>query len=222
MIFASIELDGILTLVGALFVGINWLRKLMGPSSEKPTSQELDRSFREALGLPPDQPAPPPVRPRPGPGGTDPLPRIEPRGLVVSSDPWGYGRKPRRRPEARAADPSPGSSHAPKLSLPPPLKVPTPHPADSSKERRTAVEQIVLPELEVPELAELSTAASQVTAIPYEKTMRSSVDAYEIGPRESQRAGHALRDWLRDPSSLRSAILIQEVLGPPRSLQRPE
>jgi hypothetical protein len=218
MILASIELEGILTLVGALFVGINWLRKLMGPSSEKPTSQDLDRSFKEALGLPPDQPAPPPVKPRPGLLVNDPLPRIDPRGLVVSSDPWAYGRKPRRR----AGDPSQGSSQAATRSLPPPLKVPAPHNADFSKERHTAVEQIVLPELEVPEVREIATAASRVMAIPDEKTMRSRGDAYEIAPRESQLAGHALRDWFRDPSSLRSAILIQEVLGPPRSLQRSE
>jgi hypothetical protein len=210
------DLKYLLTLVGALFVGLNWLRKFLGSSSEELTPEERARSLREALGLPPDQLPPPPVKQRPHPSAPVSLPRIDPMGPVVRGNPWGTGMNPQRRIKPRAGSRSEETSQAPRR---PASEVSLPGTSPVSAPRHTAVEQIALPELEVPEVRQFTTASSQVTAIPFEKSESQSVDAYAIAPKDANRPGHAVQEWLRDPSRLRSAILIQEVLGPPRSLQ---
>ncbi len=210
------DLESLLTLAGALFVGLNWLRKMTRTSSQEPTPEERARSLREALGLPPDQCPPPPVKQRAHPARPVPLPRIEPQGPVLAGNPWGKSINPRRRIKPQGENQSEGPSQTPRRLG---TEVTLPQTSDVSPLRHTAVEQIALPELEVPEVREFATASSQVMAIPFEKSVHQSADAYAIAPRDSNRPGHAVREWLRDPSGLRSAMLIQEVLGPPRSLQ---
>ena len=210
------DLESLLTLAGALFVGLNWLRKMMGPSSEEPTPEERARSLREALGLPPDQLPPPPVKQRPHPAGPVSLPRIEPVGPILEGGPWGKGMNPRRRLNPQAGNQSQGTARAPKRPTP---EVSLPVTSNVSAPWQTAVEQIALPALEVPEVREFDTASSQVTAIPFEKSVRPSVDAYAIAPGDAKLPAQAMQEWLRDPSRLRSAILMREVLGPPRGLQ---
>ena len=210
------DLESLLTLAGALFVGLNWLRKMMGPSSEAATPEERARSLREALGLPPDQLPPPPVKQRPHPAGPVPLPRIEPKGPILEGSPWGKGLNPRRRMTPQAGKQSQGTSQAPNRPSP---EVSLPVTSEVSAPRQTAVEQIARPALDVPELREFDTASSHVTAIPFEKSMRQSLDAYEIAPGDARLPVRAMQELLREPARLRSAILIREVLGPPRGLQ---
>lgn len=210
------DLKALLTLAGALFLGLNWLRKTMGPSSEAPTPEERARSLREALGLPPDQSPPPPVKQRPHPAGTVYLPRVEPQGPIVEDNPWGRGMNPRRRMPPQAGTRSQGTSGAPKRTSPEVSLLAT---SEVSAPQQTAVEQIALPALEVPEVREFATASSQVMAIPFEKSVPQGVDAYAIAPGDARRPDQAMQEWLRDPSRLRSAILMREVLGSPRGLQ---
>ena len=220
------DIDGnlIFLLIMAIIGVINWLtnkkseetppqntpqRKSASPTSSRPqrpanSEEERMRKFLEALGIPADH-APPPVKPRETPSGPPrPLPKLEPKPPFVAGHPL----------------PLPRSKPRPVAPVPPPL----PAREEVSQDHRPApslpVEQLHIPTLKTPDVPEFVTTASKVSAIPTEKLIAQESDAYSIAPELSSRgASEGIRALLATPASLRNAVLLREVLGPPRGLQ---
>ncbi|MDB6152943.1 MAG: hypothetical protein JWL90_1396 [Chthoniobacteraceae bacterium] len=215
MILASIEGNLLFLVVVAVGGLINWLTKkddkpVEKPKIESPRAQpmrsapgadseaERMRRFMEALGIPNHEAPPPPVKRREPPQMPAPMPRIEPRGTVVS--PWPVPVKRQRTP----VPPAPKKSQAPAY-VPPPVPV----------------EKIAIPELKTPALPAWDTVSSHVSAIPFEASHADMRDAYK-GESAVDQPIERLRDLIKSPADLRAAILLREIIGPPRGLQTEE
>ena len=114
--------------------------------------------------------------------------------------------KPIQRPPARRAK-----------AAPPPLPRARPVSLDEAPAPRLPVEQLHIAELHTPEVPEFHTTSSEISAIPTERAAQPVVDPYAAsqGPVPIDE----LRRLLRSKSEIRSAILLREILGPPRGLQ---
>ena len=83
---------------------------------------------------------------------------------------------------------------------------------------QTMIERVHFAELKTPDVPSFITASSEVSAIPFELA-RSVVGELYIRRRHSAAFPPSCAGWLSTPTALRSAILLREILGPPRSLQ---
>jgi hypothetical protein len=93
---------------------------------------------------------------------------------------------------------------------PAPLREPAPKPYDG------AIERIHFAELKTPEVPEFHTRTSDVSAIPFELADSVAGKLYmKLGTVRQEE----LLALARSPKALRQAILLREILGPPRSLQ---
>jgi hypothetical protein len=91
-----------------------------------------------------------------------------------------------------------------------------PAPALPSPAAQTMIERVHFAELKTPDVPSFQTASSEVSAIPFELA-RSVVGELYKAPDSA--ISTELRRLLSTPTALRSAILLREILGPPRSLQ---
>lgn len=216
-------------IIGGVFLLVKWLISQAeektppdaGPTNRPAgsTEEERARRFREALGLPPDgEPTstrrtegPSPMQERrhepttmrePAPTRVPPPPPAPRRSAPLPVPPIVYER---RRREVRPAPPLPREvRESPSL--------------DSLPEPTTRAEVITAGQLEVPAYHEFETTSSQVQAIPFERRDGPLTKA-EL--REQQGGAAELRAVLRNPSTLRAALLLREILGPPLGLQSP-
>ena len=166
------------------------------PVQRAPRESDADRirKFLEALGQPPSSSPPPPVLPR-----TD----IPPRRLAPVQPPPvipGMWRLPRQRPE------KPDVSKRDSAPL----------------EQPSGLQQILPPIVSAPTTATFEVQA----AFPVEPQQRSiikmAVESNATANQVTVRAADSKREiaaLLGSKSSLRDAILIREILGPPRGLQ---
>jgi hypothetical protein len=155
------------------------------------SEQDRLRRFLEALGVPGGQP-PPPARPAPPPKPVQPAPA--PRPLF---------------------QPAP----------PPPPVIPRPV-YTSPRTIRPAPKPLVVyspePEpMESREAGHLETASAEMQrAAHYKATELPKTTAPATVTRRAQTlADIGLRESLRSPESLRAAILVREILGPPKGLE---
>jgi hypothetical protein len=177
------------------------------------TEEERARRFREALGLPADgSPAPPQGRvPSPGTSG-----RHQPTSMrQPAPPPPPLTRRPTNLPVPPIVA-NPPRKRSPQPMTPPPL-----HREEVSLDSLPAptgrAEDIQAGTLKVPEYHEFHTTSSEVQAIPYEKRIA-------LEQAKAERRGNTvdeLRALLRHRSTLRSAILLREILGPAPGLQTP-
>jgi hypothetical protein len=179
-------------------------RESMRGQPARDSEEERTRKFLEALGLPPQDAtrqttAPTSLRPKePRParqaGDLKPVPPI-----VVPTFSRPRPKQPPRLPP-----------EMPRSPLPP---VQDPVPRDWTREA-SVIQEVHLPTLPVAEVAEYQTYSSRVSATPGLVS--------ETTPRVKRKAAVAEfdpRDLVRTPEALRSAIILREILGPPRSLQ---
>jgi hypothetical protein len=220
MIVAYIEGNVVFLVVTAIALVINWIyqksatekppgqRPQQAPPPNSQAEEERVRRFMEALGIPFES-ATPPVLPKRAEfaGQASPLPNIQPGGSVVS----GRGAapaKPRSRPSGQPPAMPPAVPRKP-------VFVPTP-----SEGPQLPVEKIQLPELQAPVFGGYDTVSSHVSAIPFEASHADMRDAYVSRSQISASLSEAeVRELLSSPKNLRSAILLREILGPPRGLQ---
>jgi hypothetical protein len=152
---------------------------------------ERQRRFREALGLPPDATAPPPVKPRTS-VNPPPLQPIPPLGTPRRI----YTGVPRR-----AATP-------PVVRTPPPAPVAPPAPIPVSW---TPGPQ--------PVLVAPAPAEPAAPLLPVRKTPAPAPPAAATPAPQPAASASDLLLSLRDPASIRKAIILREVLGLPKALQ---
>lgn len=162
------------------------------PRPPAQTDEERIRKFLEALGQPP---------------GSKPPPRVERRQMDVER----AAREARQRVEQakRATEqkkkifvPRPGIS--PLTTVPPPLPVESP----AATEPQAATEEGPPPE----RLATLEPAIFEVQDTGLAAPRAARVPTTPV-------ASNTITALVRSPSGLRNAIILREVLGPPRSLQ---
>src|SRR5512132_111587 len=166
------------------------------PIQRAPRESDADRirKFLEALGQPPTSTPPPPVAPR-----TDVPPRrlapVQPPPVIPGA--WRLPREQREKPDVtqRESAPLEQPSHLQEI-VPPPI----PPPAAQAFEVHEAlpVELQQPPIIKTP--AEAYAAATQAVAKRADFTMN-------------------IATLLVSKSGLREAILLREILGPPRGLQ---
>ena len=147
--------------------------------------------------------AAPPVPPKTGADAEAERMRkfMEALGLPADQAP-----KPVRRPSAPRAK-----------AAPPPLPRARPRSLDEAPAPSLPVEQLHVAELRTPELPEFHTTSSEVSAIPTERALVAPLDPYAASQRQAPI--DELRRLLRSKNEIRSAILLREILGPPRGLQ---
>jgi hypothetical protein len=163
------------------------------PRAGPQSDAERIRKFLEALGQPPAQPPPPPVAPRPTYRKPLVLPRL-----------------PRVRPFASPLPPlvTRPPDVAPEIHIPPAT-------APVAVELREKHAPSVEPAFEVheaPPLAEPASALAVAAAEKLETRTHIAVPHRKIG----------VTDLLRSSSALRDAIIVREILGPPRGLRASE
>jgi hypothetical protein len=202
----------ILLLVGA-FALMKWALKggqFSKPedSSQEPTTarpsqgrgaagseEERMRKFMEALGIPTSSAPPPKVAPRTE-APKRPLAPVRPP-LVLFPDIQRPSKREQTRPRPRprsARETTPPRQQAPPPPQPPPLA------------RTERAEPSPRPLTDFPE------------AMPAAAEFPGAETAAPVA-RESASQPADIRALLRSPASLRSAIILREVLGPPRGLQ---
>ncbi len=121
--------------------------------------------------------------------------------------PADQGPAPVKHPVARRKKPTP----------PPPLPRPRVRSLDELDAPTLSVEQLHIPELRTPEMPEFHTLSARVSAVPGAPGGGGERDAYAADVRA--RPENDLRALLKSPRDLRSALVLREILGPPRSLQ---
>ena len=120
-------------------------------------------------------------------------------------------------PAEQAPKPIPRPPIARAKPAPPPLPRARPLSLDEAPAPRLPVEQLHLAELRTPEVPEFHTKSSEVSAIPTERAALIAIDPYATA--QGAVPIDELRRLLRSKSEIRSAILLREILGPPRGLQ---
>ncbi|MEI6561844.1 MAG: hypothetical protein WCO68_07145 [Verrucomicrobiota bacterium] len=169
---------------------------------------ERMRRFMEALGLPPD--AVPPAPPR--------KPPIQPRTPAppVSKPLRAPGTFPRK---GRPVDPFPrpaAPAHRPDIA--PPLETGGPLPTlpktASVRETAPSMEVTSIPQMTFAEPEQAVQSAAAAVAASTKALSGSASQALATPSTPS-----ALREQLREPDSLRKAILLREILGAPKGLQ---
>lgn len=160
------------------------------PSPRTENDAERIRRFREAMGLPPSANLPPPVKPRP-PAPAQPLPQIP--------APNRFPGLPQAGRLRRVQPTTPPLTQRTAPARPLATQAPAPMPTRSSTPALTPVEATLFPEAPPPAYSPAITRTGGPT-----------------GPSRSQ----LLVARLRDPASIREAIVLREILGPPKALQR--
>ncbi|MDQ3622557.1 MAG: hypothetical protein M3463_08725 [Verrucomicrobiota bacterium] len=219
---ASVEATIIYLLIAAAIGVINWLANRKSETQNPPpnhppepgssptfprpvqrtprpddSEDERVRKLMEALGLPSDQP-PPQSPPRPARSAPPPLPPRRERPERTPAP-----RRVERRapgPVARPAEPSPATLRetVPRVPEPPQL-----------------------PALHVDALPEIHTLASTISASGPGASSGPESDAYALSAQRQQQPilrAASLREGLRSPADVRRAILLREILGPPKGL----
>lgn len=170
------------------------------------SEEERMRRFLEALGIPSEpsdvkrEATPPPIRSKQ---------KSEPRDKPVSRAPSESSRPKQQRPQEKMPPLPQHSPATPSRPLePPPLVRPARVPVPALHVRTLEPHERELPD-------EFQTMHSMAPARPPET-------AIIRGGAEFQREDTGSELWkeaLRSPEALRSAVILQEILGPPRSLQ---
>jgi hypothetical protein len=165
------------------------------PIQRAPRESDADRirKFLEALGQPPTSTPPPPVAPR-----TD----VPPRSLAPVQPPpvipgrWRLPREQREKPDVSQRESAPFEQPSRLQQIVPP---PEPPPAASAFE----VHEALAVELQQPPV------------------IKTPVEAYTATQAVTKRADFTMNiaTLLLSKSGLRDAILLREILGPPRGLQ---
>ena len=165
------------------------------PIQRAPRESDADRirNFLEALGQPPTSTPPPPVAPR-----TDVPPRrlapVQPPPVIPGR--WRLPREQREKPDVSQRESAPF-------------------------ERPSRLQQIVPP----PEPPPAAPAFEVHEAVPVElqqpPVIKTPVEAYTATQAVTKRADFTMNiaTLLLSTSGLRDAILLREILGPPRGLQ---
>ncbi len=171
-------------------------RSASRPESADPEAERM-RRFMEALGIPPDEAPATPLPPAPRPSAPRPAPVSVPL--------------------------------APRPLAPPPLPVPE-HSLDEADTTTEPVERIHIPELQTPKLPEFETISSRVVADSTGDfvTVTGETSAIPGVSRVAEVPAH-LRDFglgvgtvraaLASRANIRTALVLREILGPPRSMQ---
>ena len=165
------------------------------PIQRAPRESDADRirKFLEALGQPPTSTPPPPVAPR-----TDvpprPLAPVQPPPVIPGR--WRLPREQREKPDVSQRESAPFEQPSRLQQIVPP---PEPPPA--------------APAFEVHEAVPVELQQSPVIKTP--------VEAYTATQTVAKRADFTINiaTLLVSKSGLREAILLREILGPPRGLQ---
>ena len=184
------------------------LRPGSGDASGTESEEERMRRFMEALGLPQNSMPPPVRKPTPRPADKPasqqlPSPRPHPRQLG------------RPLPPGRTIFPS-TPAHRPDIA--PPLETGGPLPTlpkiKSVGESAPSMEVTSIPQMTFAEPEQAVQSAGVAVSVPAKTASRSS-------PPQQQgiSAQAALREQLREPDSIRKAILLREILGAPKGLQ---
>ena len=166
-------------------------------STESDDEQRI-RRFLEALGQPPSAEPPPPVRPRPV--MTFPQPGPAERARTV-------------RPRRNLLNPLP-----PLTTAPPPLPRQVQLPGQITRTPYAEKPFVAAPP-QSPVFEVQEGGAAPRTDEP--AAIKTLADAYAIAttPAPVVQTRSSLADELRAPGTLRRAILLREILGPPRALQ---
>lgn len=231
----GIDIGQVIIIVIAVVAGfIQWAWKLYQNNQEarrrptQPLSSEerqlREEAWRQQTGQAPNPTPSPPPLPRPA---SMPLPtRPPPQPTRPADDPWKSMREifetvkeemRKAQEEAqRKAQPAP-----PPIPPPPPVRravVPPPPPPTTSAPRQSASQaptQFPQPAALVPSGAAgpSSSAASSVALALHPRMVTSSANQAARDPFAGLRAGLLSHD------ALRQAILLREILGPPKALQ---
>jgi hypothetical protein len=155
------------------------------------TEAERQRRFREALGLPPGSAPPPLVQPRAAQSAQGPLPSVTfPRTPTSPNQARRiYTGVPHKAGTPAQVQPAPYVAPAP--AAPPPMRQPAP----------------------------AFQSDPQAPLIPLLQTKRDSRTTAAAAPAPVRASSGELLASLRDPASIRRAIILREVLGPPKALQ---
>jgi hypothetical protein len=167
-----------------------------GPQTPRPIRRALPesdadriRKFLEALGQPPTSTPPPPVLPR-----TDIPPRrlapVQPPPVIPGT--WRLPRERRQKPDV------------------------------TQKEGPPPVEQIVPPPVPAPVAPAFEVHEALQLELEEPPTVKTPVEDYAAATRPAVKTARVKTDiatLLVSKSSLREAILLREILGPPRGLQ---
>ena len=162
-----------------------------GPTDE--SELERRRRFMEAVGLPVDTPQPPGVKPRTA-ANPPPLLPVKPPGIRIQV-PGTPGRLQR---------------------------IPSPAPSPAAPVRRSiAVLPAEPPAATAPPPTQMETMASIVQSFTAASTLLKKTAAAAPAAPDTKFSppGAALLLRLREPASVREAIVLREVLGPPKALQ---
>lgn len=191
-----------------------------GPASpaNEETEEERVKRFMEALGLPATGAPMPPRGPQPQrppvPERRAPLSRPKP-DVRHLGEPFGAPMSPpvlRRRPAMeprREPVPQPG----PRPVIPEPAPEPMSAPVSESA---PAMEVASLPRIEADTGRAVANAAFGV-----QTTAQQLLQPFGAVQRPESEPLAVLKQQLRDPGALRRAILLREILGTPKGLQRP-
>ena len=175
-------------------------------ASRTESEEERMRRFMEALGLPPTS-VPPPAR-------KPPVARPTPMSARPVAKPL-----PRPQPEIRhLGRPLPSSAPAHRPDIAPPLEAGGPLPTlpktASVGEIAPSMEVTSIPQMRFAEPEQAVQSAAAAVSASANAPSRSSSQAKQVPGAQA-----ALREQLREPDSLRKAILLREILGAPKGLQ---
>jgi hypothetical protein len=210
MILADAGINVIILAIAGIVALVRWFTtkdEEAPPTSEQdaprrqatagPSEDERMRRFLEALGVPTEGQVPPP-RNRPAARTAEPPPLKAPQNYPA---PTVAHRKDFRRTPPIVVVPPPIPVERPSFEAAPPPVPPAREMYDS--------------ELHLPEVKEYVTASSTASSdreVP--ATWRHESAVLTAAP-----VGEQWRHLLRSPRDLRTAIVMREILGPPRSLQ---
>lgn len=167
------------------------------------SEEERIRRFMEALGVPTTSAPPPPVQPRP------PTPQAAPerKRQFMPVDPFPIPRQPRADPTPPVVvAPPPVVATAPPPLPPPPL--PTRESTAFAEAPRSTATALGGADFEVQDV--LGAAAEQETSATRQKKRRAD---------QSPKQPRGIAARLANAESLRDAIVLREIFGPPRSMQ---
>jgi hypothetical protein len=189
------------------------------PSGASETSEEERmRKFLEALGVP-SGPQSPPLRPSPAPAPLKPAPTIAPKPTLPKPASPTLAPRPVAMPIPRPMVTRPAQVPA-RMAPPPRPKPPIPEPASYEsmdpgrlEEPASRVEQVST------DFARMHEQRMAVDTLPSIRIAAAgAAGTTSVDPRLVSAQGLALREMLRSPESIRAAVVVSEVLGPPKGL----
>jgi hypothetical protein len=216
-----------IVLIVRMFAAVN---KASGGSNTPPEESEEERMrrFREAVGLPSGGDIPPPIRP-PIQSQAPPLQPINPPGRMIPPV-----RRPgqlQRVPPSQSAPAKPGTFRH-RSNLPqrvPPLVAPAspaPSPATPSLFETQVFQPPVYqqPTIQAPQEFQRPVLQAPADPPPTPAPAALFAPAATAGAADQStavppQAGSLLLQRLRNPSAIREAIVMREILGPPKALQ---